>query len=517
MKKILMIGLSTLIILLITGGVIFAEEESKETVSAAALKPIVSYQTHIENIGWEAEDAGQAWKLNGEMSGTSGKGLRLEGIKIKINNDTNLGVQYQTHIQNIGWEDDSGSGWKKDAEMSGTKGMGYRLEAIQIKLTGVDANNYDLYYRVHAQNLGWLDWAKNGESAGTAGFSYRLEAIEIILREKGGDAPGITDNPFIEPPPKSYDLGNTAGNLMNGGGCVYKDGNTYVNFLDGNNLYTSISKIDSSGNASIIYTSPKYYNPTYLNIKDDWLYYYLKPVLNSNTYDLSGIYKIRLDGTQNTPINSEFAVRNMSACGDQLFFSNGYRGVLSIGLNGENLTTLSGDSTLYTINDGLLYYQPADKSLQLLNLENNSRSTVQSKAVSKKSMIIENDYIFYLTFDGELYRMNMNGSNLIKLSNDKIGSFNIKDGYIYYGLDQTATIKRMNLDGSQKTVLINLTAYEIGSEYSQKNPFSIGSILLSDKSIYYFVSGGTGAPDGRAPVFRASLTGENNEKINNFE
>ena len=179
--------------------------------------------------------------------------------------------------------------------------------------------------------------------------------------------------------------------------------------------------------------------------------------------------------------------------------------------------TLTGDSTLYTINDGLLFYQPADKSLQLLNLENNSRSTVQSKAVSKKSMIIENDYIFYLTFDGELYRVSVNGSNLIKLSNDKIGSFNIKDDYIYYGLDQTATIKRMNLDGSQKTVLINLTAYETGSEYSQKNPFSIGSILLSDKSIYYFVSGGTGAPDGRAPVFRTLLTGENNEKINDFE
>ena len=61
--------------------------------------------------------------------------------------------------------------------MSGTKGMGYRLEAIQIKLIGVEANNYDLYYRVHAQNLGWIDWAKNEESAGTDGFGYRLEAI----------------------------------------------------------------------------------------------------------------------------------------------------------------------------------------------------------------------------------------------------------------------------------------------------------------------------------------------------
>ena len=66
------------------------------------------------------------------------------------------------------------------------------MEAIQIRLTGEMADNYDVYYRVHAQEFGWLDWAKNGESSGTAGYSYRLEAIEIKLVEKGGSAPGST-------------------------------------------------------------------------------------------------------------------------------------------------------------------------------------------------------------------------------------------------------------------------------------------------------------------------------------
>ena len=37
--------------------------------------------------------------------------------------------------------------------------------------TGGD--KYDVYYRVHCQNFGWMDWAKNGESAGSAGYSYR--------------------------------------------------------------------------------------------------------------------------------------------------------------------------------------------------------------------------------------------------------------------------------------------------------------------------------------------------------
>ena len=81
---------------------------------------------------------------------------------------------------------------------SGTTGKAKRLEAIQIKLTGEMANQYDVYYRVHAQTYGWLGWAKNGASAGTEGLSKRLEAIQVVLVKKGGAAPGNTANPFVK-------------------------------------------------------------------------------------------------------------------------------------------------------------------------------------------------------------------------------------------------------------------------------------------------------------------------------
>ncbi|MEO1814536.1 MAG: Ig-like domain-containing protein [Acetobacterium sp.] len=162
---------------------------------SAATNPSVRYRTHVENIGW------QSWKSDGEMSGTSSQGLRLEGIEIDMNNqEYDLGVTYQTHIQNIGWESDTPSGWKSDGMMSGTEGLGYRLEAIQIKLTGADASKFDIYYQVHAQNIGWMGWAKNGESAGTAGFGYRLEGIEITIVPKDSAAPGSTEQPFVKDP-----------------------------------------------------------------------------------------------------------------------------------------------------------------------------------------------------------------------------------------------------------------------------------------------------------------------------
>lgn len=146
----------------------------------------VRYQTHVQNIGWQGQ------VLDGNTSGTSGQSLRLEGIKISLDNPKYDGnIEYRTHVQNIGWQS-----YVKNGAMSGTQGRSLRLEAIQIRLTGTMAQKYDIYYRVHCQKFGWMGWAKNGASAGSAGYSYRLEAIEICVVEKGQPAPGSTTNCF---------------------------------------------------------------------------------------------------------------------------------------------------------------------------------------------------------------------------------------------------------------------------------------------------------------------------------
>lgn len=139
----------------------------------------VTYQTHVQNIGWESFN-----RSNGETSGTVGQSLRLEAIHIAITGNRNVGVTYQTHVQNIGWQNPVSS-W----ETAGTTGKSLRMEAIKISLTGTDASKYDIYYRVHVQNIGWMGWAKNGEAAGTQGFSYRMEALQVVLVDKGAAAP----------------------------------------------------------------------------------------------------------------------------------------------------------------------------------------------------------------------------------------------------------------------------------------------------------------------------------------
>ena len=157
--------------------------------------PNLSYRTHVQNVGW------QAWKTNGAFSGTSGRSLRLEGINIKLTNkDYTGGIRYKTHIQNIGWENQ----WRTDGTMSGTSGRSLRLEAIDVELYGEIASYYDIYYRVHAQDVGWMGWAKNGAHAGTAGYGRRLEGIQIVLVKKGAAAPAATVNGITSVTAKPY-------------------------------------------------------------------------------------------------------------------------------------------------------------------------------------------------------------------------------------------------------------------------------------------------------------------------
>ncbi|MBU5249239.1 hypothetical protein KQH93_05510 [Coprococcus comes] len=174
------------------GQTVYTATATYEDATASSTKtiiPSIYYQVHRQDYGWEVDEKDEAdltkWKSDGAESGTVGESKRLEGIKIQLPKGVSGSVEYRTHIQNTGWE----TKWKKDGELSGTSGKSLRLEAIQVKLTGKVADNYDVYYCVHAQNVGWLNWAKNGEEAGTAGYGYRLEAIKIMLVPKGEKAP----------------------------------------------------------------------------------------------------------------------------------------------------------------------------------------------------------------------------------------------------------------------------------------------------------------------------------------
>ena len=151
----------------------------------------VTYTSYVQSIGY------QPWKMDGEISGITGKSLRMEAWMLKLGTKVTEGemagssIKYRSYVEGAGWED-----WKANGIQSGA--INEKLERINISLEGPIAANYDVYYSVHVQNIGWMGWAKNGENAGTSGYGYRIEAMKVILVDKGAAAPGSTVGTYMD-------------------------------------------------------------------------------------------------------------------------------------------------------------------------------------------------------------------------------------------------------------------------------------------------------------------------------
>lgn len=146
--------------------------------------PMVQYQGHVQNIGW------QSAVRDGSLAGTTGRNLNLEALKVSLGSGIESGgIQVRAHVRNYGWQK-----WTNGT--AGTTGRNTPIEAVQIKLTGDAASKYTVWYRMHSADFGWLGWAKDGESAGSEGYAKSAQAIQIKIVAKNGKAPGSTNMPF---------------------------------------------------------------------------------------------------------------------------------------------------------------------------------------------------------------------------------------------------------------------------------------------------------------------------------
>ena len=147
---------------------------------------IITYTSHIQSYGWQEP------VNNGYQTGKPGYGKRLEAFKINVGGGYgDLGVRYQACIQDEGWKPLAETG-----QLAGTEGKSKYIQAVKISLTGSQAENYDIYYRVYSQNFGWLGWTSNGQPAGSQGYEKRIEALQIAVLPKGATIPGTTDNSY---------------------------------------------------------------------------------------------------------------------------------------------------------------------------------------------------------------------------------------------------------------------------------------------------------------------------------
>lgn len=159
------------------------EDEEQENT-----EPGVEYQAHVQSIGWQQSVA------DGSTAGTLGKALRLEALKVNLTNAEDSHIKYSAYVQSYGWQDGVSDGIE-----AGTVGKAKRIEAMKINLSGPIAETYDVYYRAYVQSYGWLGWTSNNGIAGTMDYAKRLEAIEIKLVKKGEEAPDMSGASYKYP------------------------------------------------------------------------------------------------------------------------------------------------------------------------------------------------------------------------------------------------------------------------------------------------------------------------------
>jgi len=129
----------------------------------------VTYQTHVQNLGW------MSYVSNGEMAGTTGRSLRLEALVLKLTNaPAGAKINYQAHVRTAGWLPTV-----SDGAVAGTSGQSLRAEAFRISLENMPG--YSVEYRAYVQDSGWQEWVRDGATAGTTGQSRQMEAIEIRI------------------------------------------------------------------------------------------------------------------------------------------------------------------------------------------------------------------------------------------------------------------------------------------------------------------------------------------------
>lgn len=276
-------------------------------------------------------------------------------------------------------------------------------------------------------------------------------------------------------------VGNTAGNLNNGGYFCQSDNVVYfANFYDGGTLY---SMNPDESNIRKLNRSEVYQ----INAAGDYLYYYQK---NSSSYpNLSfvirtyGLYRTNKKGRGLICLDKADC-KNVVLVDNTVFYSKPVDGartlqLFSIDTNKKN----SRNIAKYAVNPssasgGILYYNGTEENHHLFAYDTASAQETLIKEYDMWFPTIHGQSIYFLDLEGnyELCRYDLYDDTLTLLTTDRVDFFNLTGNYIYYQTvdADSPALMRMQLDGSNPELVAEGVYRDIcvTSEYVYFRPFA---------------------------------------------
>lgn len=239
-------------------------------------------------------------------------------------------------------------------------------------------------------------------------------------------------------------LGNTAGNLYNGGlFCEYGGTIYFANHKDENSLYrmnTDCASIEKLHHDTVCY----------LNTDENYIYYSRmnhKKEEDSSIFTLFNTGLFRINRKNGSNLNSIY----LNPCGLTLLYGNAlyYQryeegeglSLYLVGTDGRNNTELSTDALLPAcVSDGLLYYSGVNRDHQLHTLDPATGETALILDRNTYFPIVREEGIYFMTLgDYAIHRYDPISGTSEKLVADPCATYNISnDGrYLYYQVDRT--------------------------------------------------------------------------------
>jgi len=241
-----------------------------------------------------------------------------------------------------------------------------------------------------------------------------------------------------------YSIGNTEGNINNYGMVAETDDSIY--FVRDYKIYKTDKELK---NEIIVVDEPANLGKDTINVVEDWIFYRRGKEINRVKTDGKG-YEILFIGYS----------LHMQVVGNWIYFNSvdDDSKICKIDVNGQNKQFLSdGDIKDMAVYDGKIYYSYKNKEegfLEVMNMDGSNKQFLSN--IRTRNMIVDEEYIYYLDdIEEKLYRMNLKDKTREPLSNEQILKFIKDDSHIYYTLktpdDSDWRFKglyRMNIDGS---------------------------------------------------------------------
>lgn len=241
-------------------------------------------------------------------------------------------------------------------------------------------------------------------------------------------------------------VGNTSGNIRNGGKVALSDGWIY---------YGGYKIYKCSGDFSE-YTVVSDDGESGINVVGDWVYYCCGSDFPNIKKDQQ-LYKVKTDGSQKKLISTDKCLYT-NVKDDYVYYCNikddsSIYKIKTDGTRKEKLSTNSG-SDLFAVDDWLYYINKSDSN-KICRISTDG--TAEETVIDSPSSIfnIYHNRIYYVCeTDNKLYSTSLDGSNQLTVSDDSCGELNVTDEWIYYANDSDeGKLYKIRHDGSGKEKL----------------------------------------------------------------